>query len=407
MMITSFSSSLSSTLQSSTLSATLSSIPPEITINDDFQSKLSHAKQMIFWAIHSFNDQLIMSTSFGIQSAVLLHMATSLKSNISTVWIDTGYLPPETYIYALQLKEVFSINLKIYQAEMSPAHMEAIYGRLWESHDPEERRLYGLLRKVIPMKRAQQETNAKCVLIGLRKLQTEHRSNLQQLEYSEDEDCYKLYPLLNWTDDDIRQYFEIYQIPPHPLAAQGYTTVGDAHSSRPKTMFDEDDRITRFGGTGQQECGLHTESGTLDFLQSISASTSQKAIEQHLASSPLSVLQFPSDIGDLRCQGSAEYSVFTRSSCKFCRAAKALLFEKGFQYYEVDVVAEQTNSSHRITSEQLTSLVQKTRNDPNYPVTTVPQIFHQGQHIGGFTDLCTFLSLSESEKDKYYHDFSL
>lgn len=314
--------------------------PKEISFDENFQNKLIHARQVIAWALENFDERLIMSTSFGIQSAVLLHLTTTIKMSIPTVWIDTGYLPPETYVYAMHLKDLLSINLKIYQAEMSPAHMEAIYGRLWESPDVEKRRLYGLLRKVIPMKRAQHELNAKCVIIGLRRQQTEHRNQLQQLEYSEDEDCFKLYPLLNWTDDDIRQYFEIYQIPSHPLAAQGYTTVGDAHSSRPKTIRDENDRMTRFGGTGQQECGLHTESGSLDFLQSISASTSQKVLEEHLASSPFSVVQFP-EMTDVTT-GHIDYWIYTRSSCKFCQSAKTLLMDKGFQYREVDVVSTQT-----------------------------------------------------------------
>jgi phosphoadenosine phosphosulfate reductase len=373
-----------------------------------------------------------MSTSFGIQSAVLLHLTLVLMNakTIPTVWIDTGYLPSETYLYALQLKELMSINLKIYQSDLSPAHMEAIHGRLWESSDPEDRRLYGLLRKVIPMKRAQKELNSRCVLIGLRRQQTDHRKDLELFQPSssfsasdstaeESDDCSKLYPLLDWTDEDIRSYFRIYNLPVHPLVEKGYTTVGDAHSSRPKVEQDEHDRATRFGGTGQQECGLHTESGSLDFLQTISSSTSQKRIDSHLASSPLSVVAFPSEAvlsspsssttlfrSENETQESGthtEYTIYTRSSCRFCVAAKKLLQAKGWSYREVAVLAGDSGGegSPSISPERLTSLVQRAREEESYSVTTVPQIFHHKTHIGGFTDLCTALSLSEEERAEY------
>jgi phosphoadenosine phosphosulfate reductase len=398
-------------LPSTTTSCSSPSLPYAQSQDDQltFEKKVAHATQIISWAMATYGDQLIMSTSFGIQSAVLLHLTLVLmKANtIPTVWIDTGYLPPETYRYALQLKELLSINLKIYQSELSPAHMEAIYGRLWESSDPEERRLYGLLRKVIPMKRAQKELNSKCVLIGLRRQQTDHRRDLEHFQSSSDpdDDCSKVYPLLDWTDDDIRSYFQSYNLPVHPLVHQGYTTVGDAHSSRPRDDHDEHDRVTRFGGTGQQECGLHTESGSLDFLQTISSSTSQKMINSHLASSPLSVVTFPTDPANKECEsGHTEYTIYTRSSCRYCVAAKKLLTAKGSSYREIEVLSGAGTSretDRTISAEKLTSLVQRAREDGSYSVTTVPQIFHHGTHIGGFTDLCAVLSLSEQETEHY------
>lgn len=405
-----------------------------------FSEKLYHSKELILTALHLYPNHTMMSTSFGIQSAVLLHLVTSLHSTLPIIWIDTGYLPKETYQYAKQLQLLWNLNLNIYQSALTPAHMEAIHGKLWESSNPEERRLYGLIRKVIPMKQAQQELQTRCLLIGLRKQQTRFRQQLNEIESLSNEeeetgggrgaggggeggDCYKYYPLLHWTDEDIEQYFDLYQLPRHPLSLQGYTTVGDGHSSRPKNQNDVDDRLTRFGGTGQQECGLHTESGSFESLQSLSATALAPSLhpsllpspimENHLATSPISVGNFPADSSAgamIASNGASDYVIYTRPACQYCRAAKLLMKQKGFSYHEILVTEKESNSLQKsdtpeISIRELTSLIQRTRKDFHYSVTTVPQIFlskgEAPQHIGGFTDLCLILSLPDDEKDKY------
>ncbi|CAM9214785.1 unnamed protein product, partial [Ectocarpus fasciculatus] len=222
------------------------------------------AKKLIRWASELFGNQFVMSTSFGIQSAVLLHLASQVVPDIPVVFIDTGYLFTETYRYSMELADTFGLNIKPYQSGVSPAQMEALYGRIWDDEDPDKRRLYGLLRKVIPMKKAKKELEANCIMAGLRSHQTDHRAGLKYFEHDEADECFKLHPLLMWTKEDIEEYFTAFDLPRHPLYHQGYTTVGDAHSSRPRAMTDKSDRDTRFGATGQQECGLHTEQLTLE-----------------------------------------------------------------------------------------------------------------------------------------------
>ena len=93
-----------------------------------------------------------MSTSFGIQAAVLLHLATTVVPDIPVVWVDTGYLPRETYLYADELTQTLGINLKIVSnPSWTPARMEALHGKLWEEDKSESHKLYGDLRKVVPM----------------------------------------------------------------------------------------------------------------------------------------------------------------------------------------------------------------------------------------------------------------
>lgn len=203
-----------------------------------------------------FGRGLVMSTSFGIQSAVLLDLVTRTAPGTPVIWVDTGYLPAETYRYAETLRKRFDLDLRIFQAEMSPARMEALHGRLYERDDPEAMREYNRLRKVEPMQRALKETGATAWLSGIRAEQTKHRAALQTVEAQAG--VYKIHPLLRWTSEEIEMYFRVYDLPRHPLTAEGYRSVGDAHSSRPAAPDDSSERSGRFRGLAE-ECGLHVE----------------------------------------------------------------------------------------------------------------------------------------------------
>ena len=223
----------------------------------DIESQLHQTApvDLIEWAANTFGNGLVMSTSFGIDSAVMLHMVTSIIPNIPVIWIDTGYLPPETYTFAEQLSTQLNLNLKVYQSLLSPARMEAQYGKLWEQKDLEALNLYDRIRKVEPMQRALKELKATAWLAGLRSHQTEHRRTLSRIERQREQ--YKILPLLHWHSQNIYQYLTAHQLPYHPLFERGYVTVGDWHSSRPFNCGqDPSARDTRFQGL-KQECGLH------------------------------------------------------------------------------------------------------------------------------------------------------
>lgn len=229
--------------------------PPKLDL-DQLNAELgdAKAKHLIKWADETFGQGLVMSTSFGIQSALMLHLVTSIVPNIPVIWVDTGYLHPETYRFAAQLTERLNLNLKVYQSPMSPARMEALYGKLWEKEDVESLNLYDQIRKVEPMERALKELGATAWLAGLRRNQTTHRQNLPRI--GEQSGIYKILPVLDWHSRDVHHYLTEYDLPYHPLFDQGYMTVGDWHSSRPISLQDEHERDTRFQGV-KQECGLH------------------------------------------------------------------------------------------------------------------------------------------------------
>lgn len=223
-------------------------------INRDLENENADGSTVVEWARKTFADKLVMSTSFGIQSAVMLHMVTRIVANIPIIFIDTGYLFPETYQFAEQLTKRLNLNLHIYQSPISPARMEAIYGKLWEQDNVEALNLYDRIRKVEPMQRALQELNAKAWLAGLRSDQTAHRQTLDRITKQGEQ--YKIHPILNWHSRDIYNYLQAYNLPYHPLFDRGYVTVGDWHTTRPLTADDDNERSTRFNGL-KQECGLH------------------------------------------------------------------------------------------------------------------------------------------------------
>jgi phosphoadenosine phosphosulfate reductase len=216
------------------------------------------AEDRLAWALDTFAEGFCLTTSFGIQSAVLLHMVSRLGearggSGIPVIWVDTGYLPEETYHYAEELQRRLPLNLKVVQAALSPARMEALHGKLWETGRLEDLSLYNQLRKVEPLDRALREGAVTCWASGVRGGQTDHRRTMTALDPVRG--LWSLHPLLSWSPRDIYYYMEQHALPQHPLFAQGYSTVGDWHSSAADDG-DRAGRATRFGGL-KQECGIH------------------------------------------------------------------------------------------------------------------------------------------------------
>jgi phosphoadenosine phosphosulfate reductase len=216
--------------------AVLESLPPQ---------------EQLRWGTDTFGDRFALITSFGIQSAVLLHMAAAHDPALPVIWVDTGYLPPETYRYAEQLTDLLALNLHVTQAELSPARMEALHGQLWATGDADDMERYHRMRKVEPLDRAFEAIGVACWASGVRGGQTDHRASMLPLQPVRGR--WSLRPLLSWTNRDIYYYMQTHGLPQHPLFEQGYSTVGDWHSSRPD---DGSGRATRFRGL-RQECGIH------------------------------------------------------------------------------------------------------------------------------------------------------
>ncbi|OQR98266.1 phosphoadenosine phosphosulfate reductase [Achlya hypogyna] len=304
------------------------------------------AVEVVAWACETFGDSIVLSSSFGVQSALMLHLVTSVKPAVPVVWIDTGYLFPETYAFAHELTDRLRLNLQVFQSKLSPARMEALHGRLWEVETIEAHRQYGYLRKVEPMERALRELNASALLVGLRAQQTAHRQSLDVVHLHNGR--VKICPILHWTDADVNEYMVANNLPYHPLKAVGYETIGDTHSSRPVSKHDAV-RDTRFRGIAQ-ECGLHVNWST--------------PTDETRPAEPLDT---------------STVVVYSRPGCRYCHEAKAVLTAAKMSFKEL-VVDQDISYAH--LCDQIGKAVQ-----------TVPQIFVRGKYVGGCAELKVFLNV--------------
>jgi phosphoadenosine phosphosulfate reductase len=210
------------------------------------------AQERIEWAFHTLPGEHVLSSSFGAQSAAMLHLATRRRANVPVVLVDTGYLFAETYRYADDLVERLSLNLKVYRPVIGIAWMEARHGRLWEEGIEGIER-YNRLRKVEPMRRALGELGARTWIAGLRRVQSATRADARVLELRDG--IWKFHPIVDWTDRDVWRYMQQNDLPQHPLWEKGYISIGDVHTTRALQQGMRADD-TRFFGL-KRECGLH------------------------------------------------------------------------------------------------------------------------------------------------------
>ena len=218
--------------------------------NQNFES-LS-AEERVAWALEHLPGEHVLTSSFGIQAAVLLHLVTRQRPDIPVVFIDTGYLFPETYAFVDQLTERLKLNLQVYRSPRSPAWQESRHGQRWQL-GLAGIEAYNRENKVEPMERALRELKVGSWFAGLRRSQSSSRSNVPFLKAQGER--WKVHPIADWSDRDVYRYLKQYDLPYHPLFEKGYISVGDMHTTKPIHAVNNAEE-TRFFGL-KRECGLH------------------------------------------------------------------------------------------------------------------------------------------------------
>ncbi|MFH8135628.1 phosphoadenosine phosphosulfate reductase [Pantoea osteomyelitidis] len=210
------------------------------------------AEERVSWALDNLPGAFVLSSSFGIQAAVSLHLVTRLRPDIPVILTDTGYLFPETYRFIDELTDKLDLNLHVFRAETSPAWQEARYGKLWEQ-GVEGIEKYNQINKVEPMNRALETLGAHTWFAGLRRDQSGSRANLPVLAVQRG--VFKILPIIDWDNRQVYQYLKQHNLKYHPLWDEGYLSVGDTHTTKKwePGMAEEE---TRFFGL-KRECGLH------------------------------------------------------------------------------------------------------------------------------------------------------
>lgn len=232
--------------------------PPSIdglvlaSINRAFQALT--AERRVEQAVELLPGAYVLTSSFGAQSAVMLHLVNAVVPDIPVVLIDTGYLFPETYRFIDELTERLRLNLKVYRSDSSPAWQETRFGKLWnQGIDGIEQ--YNRINKREPLDRALRELHAETWFSGLRRVQATTRAHIEPIEFKRGH--YKVHPLLDWTDRDVGRYLKSHHLPYHPLWEKGYPSIGDWHTTRSLAEAGSVEGLRFFGL--KRECGLHED----------------------------------------------------------------------------------------------------------------------------------------------------
>ena len=214
---------------------------------------------IIKWATAEFGDDLVMWSSFGDQAVVLIHLAIQAKPDIKIVFIDTGYLFPETHQFMEQLRKRFNLNVWTYRTRNDPfAYLHAA----GEENPTWRKDIDACCRanKNEPMERAMHDLKPRAWLRGIRREQAESRRNARFIEWSPRYGLYSIAPMLNWTSKDVGLYMKAHDLPYHPLVDQGYLSIGcnPLSCTQPVQLGTGDARSGRWAGKGKLECGINS-----------------------------------------------------------------------------------------------------------------------------------------------------
>lgn len=190
-------------------------------------------------------------SSFGTESAVLLHLVARANPATPVIFVDTQRMFPETLTYRDTLMEAFGLS-DSRTIKPDPIALEAKDAReLRWSYDPD-----GCceIRKVEPLRRAKAGLDS--WFSGRKAFQSQTRQNIARFEIEDGR--LKVNPLGDWVKSDLDAYFAEYNLPRHPLEAEGYASIG-CQPCTSKVLPGEDPRAGRWRGWEKTECGIHLD----------------------------------------------------------------------------------------------------------------------------------------------------
>lgn len=219
--------------------------------------EVSEPPKIVQWAATQFGRDLIMSSSFGAESMLLIHMASRVLPDIRIVMVDTGYLFPETHRFMEEMRLRFDLNVWVYRTRNDPI---AYLHQASEENPTWRKDVDGCCaaNKNEPFERAMKDLKPRGWLRGIRRNQADTRKNRKVLEWAPRYNCYAISPLLNWTGKEIYHYMKQHDLPYHPLYEKGYASIGcnPLSCTRP-IQAGADPRSGRWSGSEKVECGIN------------------------------------------------------------------------------------------------------------------------------------------------------
>lgn len=216
-------------------------------LNQKFET--ATPQQIVEWAIKTYTPHIGLSSSFGAESAGLIHMAIQVDPKIPILFLDTGFLFKETLQFVEDLKTRFHLNVREFKA--TPEQIAQTKKNL-ETKDAAGKCCDD--SKVALMQQSLQ--GLQCWIAGLRRDQGKTRKNINIVENYRT-GLVKVHPLANWSSKDLYQYMKQHDLPFHPLWEKGYRSIGCEPCTR-LPLPGQDDRSGRWAGLDKTECGIHT-----------------------------------------------------------------------------------------------------------------------------------------------------
>ncbi|WP_329044315.1 phosphoadenylyl-sulfate reductase [Amycolatopsis sp. NBC_01488] len=208
------------------------------------------ADEAIRWTVDTFGDDFIVASN--MQDAVLIDLATKVKSDVDVLFLETGYHFPETIGTRDAVQTVYpDVKIVNAQAEQSVAEQDAEYGAKLHDRDPT---LCCNLRKVVPLRKTL--ANYSAWVTGVRRVDAPTRANTPIVTWDDRNGLVKVNPIAAWTDDEFKAYIAEHGILENPLVSIGYLSIGCAPCTA-RVEPGQDPRSGRWAGQSKTECGLH------------------------------------------------------------------------------------------------------------------------------------------------------
>ncbi len=189
-------------------------------------------EEIVRWAV-SQGEPTMVSTSFGPNSAALLHLISQVAPELPVIWVDSGYNMRDTYVVAEEIISRLNLNMKIFVPGVTSERLNVLMGGIPTLDEPEKHAEFTRIVKLEPFERALSEIQPKIWISGIRQSDTDFRRSLDVLSY-DNRGILKVAPIFRWTEDDLANYMTEHSLP----SCRHYFDPTKVESGR--------------------ECGLHT-----------------------------------------------------------------------------------------------------------------------------------------------------
>ena len=201
---------------------------------------------------HEFKDEICVVSSFGAESAVLLHMVAQIDPTTPVIFLNTGKLFGETLRYRDRLQTLLGLtDVRSIGPHPTDLAEKDSNEDLWQKNND----MCCHIRKNLPQERALK--GFKAVLTGRKRFQTSQRGSMQRIEIDDEAAArLRINPLADFTPEDLQAYLETHNLPKHPLVKDGYLSIG-CMPCTDKVKEGDDYRSGRWSEQDKEECGMH------------------------------------------------------------------------------------------------------------------------------------------------------